>query len=242
MQRLEVHLRQEYRRLAVLGNPPGARFGPRAAGARSRPAERGGARGRGERGLEGGLRGRDQGARRHRPDRSGQPKNPRGLSVHPQGRRGADHARARQHGERGDLRRPREGAEGERFAGSSSLRYIKEGYIKDDDAKNWNADELLQNLKDGNEEANKDRAARGFPQMEVIGWVKKPTYDPATHRLVWSLLAKHKGEPDTANKGDQLQYLCARPRRLFQPQPADNSAAHRRRQGGGAQAARRARL
>jgi uncharacterized membrane-anchored protein len=80
-------------------------------------------------------------------------------------------------------------------------RYIKEGYIKDDDAKNWNADELLQNLKDGTEEANKDRVARGFREMEVIGWVQKPTYDPDTHRLVWSLLSKHKGEPDTANKG-----------------------------------------
>ena len=44
------------------------------------------------------------------------------------------------------------------------IRYIKEGYIKDDDAKNWNADELLNNLKDGAEEANKDRIARGFPR------------------------------------------------------------------------------
>src|SRR5579864_7176272 len=52
-------------------------------------------------------------------------------------------------------------------------RYIKEGYIKDDDARDWNADELLQNLKDGTEEANKDRVARGFRELEVIGWVEK---------------------------------------------------------------------
>ena len=81
------------------------------------------------------------------------------------------------------------------------VRYIKEGYIKDDEAKDWNADELLQNLKEGTEEANKDRAARGFAELEVLGWVEKPTYDAATHRLVWSLLSKHKGEPDTALKG-----------------------------------------
>ncbi|HLH91237.1 MAG TPA: DUF2167 domain-containing protein [Xanthobacteraceae bacterium] len=81
------------------------------------------------------------------------------------------------------------------------VRYIKEGYIKDDDAKSWNADELLQNLKDGNEEANKDRAARGFPQVEIIGWIEKPTYDAVTHRLVWSLSSKHKGEPAGANTG-----------------------------------------
>jgi uncharacterized membrane-anchored protein len=80
------------------------------------------------------------------------------------------------------------------------IRYIKEGYIKDDDAKNWNADELLKNLKDGAEETNKDRVARGFPEMQVIGWVQPPSYDAATHRLVWSLLAKDKGEADNAAK------------------------------------------
>ncbi len=81
------------------------------------------------------------------------------------------------------------------------VRHIKEGYIKDDDAKNWNADELLQNLKDGTAEANKDRAARGFPELEVLGWVEKPAYESATHRLVWSLMNKHKGESDGAVHG-----------------------------------------
>ncbi len=79
-------------------------------------------------------------------------------------------------------------------------QYIKEGYIKDDDAKNWNADDLLQNLKDGTVNANKDRAARGFGELEIDGWVEPPAYDSATHRLVWSLLAKLKGKPDSAEK------------------------------------------
>jgi len=81
------------------------------------------------------------------------------------------------------------------------IRYVKEGYIKDDDAKNWNADELLKNISDGVEEANKDRIARGFPATQVIGWVEPPGYDAGTHRLVWSLSAKDKGEPDNAPKG-----------------------------------------
>jgi uncharacterized membrane-anchored protein len=81
------------------------------------------------------------------------------------------------------------------------IRYIKEGYIKDDDAKNWNADELLKNITDGVEESNKDRAARGFPEVQVIGWVEPPGYDAGTHRLVWSLLAKDKDQPDNAPKG-----------------------------------------
>jgi len=81
------------------------------------------------------------------------------------------------------------------------IRYIKEGYIKDDEAKDWKADELLANIKEGTAEANKDRAARGFPELEVLGWVEKPTYDAPTHRLVWSLLSKNRGEPDGAVKG-----------------------------------------
>jgi uncharacterized membrane-anchored protein len=80
------------------------------------------------------------------------------------------------------------------------IRYVKEGYIKDDDAKNWNADELLKSIRDGVEETNKDRAARGFPELQVIGWVEPPGYSAETHRLVWSLLAKDKDQPDNAQK------------------------------------------
>ena len=81
------------------------------------------------------------------------------------------------------------------------VRHIKEGYIKDDEAKDWNADELLANLKEGNDESNKDRVTRGFPEVEIVGWIEKPTYDATTHRLVWSLSSRHKGEPDGAVKG-----------------------------------------
>jgi len=80
------------------------------------------------------------------------------------------------------------------------IRYIKEGYIKDDDAKNWNAGELLKNISEGVAEANKDRVARGFPEMQVMGWIEPPTYDAGTHRLVWSMLGKDKGQPDDTPK------------------------------------------
>jgi uncharacterized membrane-anchored protein len=80
------------------------------------------------------------------------------------------------------------------------INYIKEGYIKDDAAKDWNADDLLKNLKEGVDESNKDRAARGFPEMEVIGWIEPPNYDPASHRLVWSVLGKDKGAADDTRK------------------------------------------
>lgn len=81
------------------------------------------------------------------------------------------------------------------------VRFVGEGYIKDDDAKDWNADELLQSLKDGTEQMNKERDARGIPPLEVVGWVEKPHYDTTTHQLVWSIASKDKGQPDTVHQG-----------------------------------------
>lgn len=72
------------------------------------------------------------------------------------------------------------------------VQFEKSGYIKDDDAKNWNIDELLTSIKDSTEETNKERKARSIPDMEIIGWVEKPHYDSVTRRLVWSIATKSK--------------------------------------------------
>jgi len=81
------------------------------------------------------------------------------------------------------------------------LQYIKSGYIKDDDAKEWNADDMLANLKAGTEEANSDRKSRGIPEMEITGWVERPTYDAGAHQLKWSVASKDKGASDSGDKG-----------------------------------------
>ena len=77
------------------------------------------------------------------------------------------------------------------------LRFVRAGYVRDDEARNWNADELLANLKEGTEEANRDREARGFPALEVRGWVEPPAYDSARQRLVWSALVGRKNATGT---------------------------------------------
>nr|WP_256228683.1 DUF2167 domain-containing protein [Variovorax sp. YR750] len=80
------------------------------------------------------------------------------------------------------------------------VKFVKEGYIKDDDAKDWNADDLLKSLREGTEAANEERAKRGIPSIEVTGWAQKPQYDASSHRLVWSALSKRKGATD-GNQG-----------------------------------------
>lgn len=80
-------------------------------------------------------------------------------------------------------------------------RNVKAGYIKDDDARDWKADELLKDIREGTEQSNSERKSRGIPEMEIVGWVQPPTYDAAAQRLVWSLSSKDKGAPDSADKG-----------------------------------------
>jgi uncharacterized membrane-anchored protein len=84
-----------------------------------------------------------------------------------------------------------------------SIRHTAEGYVKDDDAKTWNADELLKSLKDGTEQQNETRIKMGMPALDIVGWVQPPNYSSERHRLVWSLKAVDRGaaadEPSTVN-------------------------------------------
>ncbi|MCC5463766.1 DUF2167 domain-containing protein [Pelosinus baikalensis] len=75
-----------------------------------------------------------------------------------------------------------------------TIDYTKSGYIKDDDAKAWDAEELLTSLKEGTKENNKERKEKGLSEMTVTGWVEKPQYDAARHYLVWSIELKTRGE------------------------------------------------
>jgi uncharacterized membrane-anchored protein len=77
-----------------------------------------------------------------------------------------------------------------------SVEYESAGYIKDDEAKEWDAAGLLQTLKDGTEAANAERERRGIDPIKVTRWVEPPAYDSATHRLVWSAEATLKNGTD----------------------------------------------
>jgi uncharacterized membrane-anchored protein len=77
-----------------------------------------------------------------------------------------------------------------------TVDYEPSGFIKDDDAKEWDADELLESLKDGTEAANEHRVKQGIAPIEVTRWVESPAYDSTSHQLVWSAEARAKGGQD----------------------------------------------
>ena len=77
------------------------------------------------------------------------------------------------------------------------VRFHKAGYIKDDDARTWDADEMLKSFKDGTEEQNKEREKLGEPGMDIVGWLQAPRYDSDNRRLVWALTSRELGaRPD----------------------------------------------
>lgn len=89
----------------------------------------------------------------------------------------------------------------ERDSWFMTIRFESSGYVKDDDAKDWNADDLLKSYREGTEEANKERTKMGVPALEILGWAEKPAYDAATHRLVWAMSSKERGAPATDGQG-----------------------------------------
>lgn len=82
-----------------------------------------------------------------------------------------------------------------------TVRHEPSGYIKDDDAKDWNAEELLKSFREGTEAANAQRAKKGVPALEIVGWAEKPAYDSGSHRLVWAMSSRHKGAPADEPQG-----------------------------------------
>ena len=66
------------------------------------------------------------------------------------------------------------------------VTYDEMGYVKDDDADKIKYDELLADLKKGQEEANTERKKLGYDAMHLAGWASSPYYDKQNKVLHWA--------------------------------------------------------
>lgn len=73
------------------------------------------------------------------------------------------------------------------------VRFHQVGHVKDDDARTWDADVLLQGLKQGTEEQNAAREKAGAPALTIVGWAEPPNYDSAHQRLAWAVTTRAAG-------------------------------------------------
>ena len=60
------------------------------------------------------------------------------------------------------------------------------GYVSDKDARTTNYDDILKQLREGQDEDNKQRKKDGSPELNLVGWAQPPTYDQAAHSLIWA--------------------------------------------------------
>jgi uncharacterized membrane-anchored protein len=67
------------------------------------------------------------------------------------------------------------------------FEFSADGYVKDDEKNNLNADKILASIKAANAEANKERVRNGNAPLEVVGWEQPPKYDETTHNLEWCI-------------------------------------------------------
>jgi uncharacterized membrane-anchored protein len=73
------------------------------------------------------------------------------------------------------------------------FEYDDVGFVKDDEKDKLNADKLLDAIKRGTAEANKERVRMGNSPLEIVGWEQPPKYDAASHNLEWAVRAASEG-------------------------------------------------
>lgn len=71
-----------------------------------------------------------------------------------------------------------------------TVDWAPEGYVKDDEADKLNPKDILESIKEGNEQANEYRKEHGFPPVEVVGWGEPPRYERGVHHIVWAIIGK----------------------------------------------------
>jgi uncharacterized membrane-anchored protein len=67
------------------------------------------------------------------------------------------------------------------------------GYVKDDEKEKLDADAMLNNIRQGTEQANIERKKRGWSELHVVGWEQPPRYDEKTNNLEWATRAESDG-------------------------------------------------
>lgn len=68
-----------------------------------------------------------------------------------------------------------------------AVDFVKSGYVNDNAAASWKADQLLTHLQEATEVTNADRKAKSFPTITLTKWTKQPAYSTEKHQLNWSV-------------------------------------------------------
>jgi len=66
------------------------------------------------------------------------------------------------------------------------VTYLPTGYVPDNDARSTDYDKILKQLREGEDEDNKERKKEGGREIHLAGWAQPPSYEPQGHTLIWA--------------------------------------------------------
>lgn len=75
------------------------------------------------------------------------------------------------------------------------VTYEDTGYVPDSDASAQDYDKVLSDMRSGEAEANEARRKDGYPEAHLMGWAQPPSYDKASHSLIWARDIKFGNAP-----------------------------------------------
>jgi uncharacterized membrane-anchored protein len=80
----------------------------------------------------------------------------------------------------------------------AAITYEGSGYVTDKDAQTADYDALLKQLQSGEDEINAKRREEGYPAQHLVGWAQPPSYDAASHSVVWAQNIAFDGQADNS--------------------------------------------
>lgn len=76
------------------------------------------------------------------------------------------------------------------------ITYKDTGHVSDEDANTQDYSKVLSDMQQGEAENNEARKKQGYPTMSLVGWAQAPSYDKASHSLIWARELANEGEPE----------------------------------------------
>jgi hypothetical protein len=78
------------------------------------------------------------------------------------------------------------------------------GYVKDGEKDHLNTDEILADLRDQQEAANRDLRRRNLDTLEILGWQNPPSYQTGTNNLEWAVRLRTSDGVEVVNHYTKL--------------------------------------
>lgn len=78
------------------------------------------------------------------------------------------------------------------------ITYEDTGHVSDSKAKEEDYASVLKSMQESQEAANPEREKAGYPAMHLAGWAQPPSYDPASHSLIWARELRIADQPTNA--------------------------------------------